>query len=139
MYNTGINRQASSILSVQVNNLKTNIKTIDDTCKMVELTEQSIKHLLDRKLDSFGSLLHESWLTKKKLSSNISNLSIDRIYDDALRAGAIGGKLLGAGGGGYMLFYVPEENHQTFLYKMNLYNRFEFKFVEYGSKIEMFS
>lgn len=139
MYNTGINRQASSILSVQVDNLKSNSKTIDDTCEMVEYAEQSIKHLMNRDIDSFGSLMHKSWNTKKKLSNNISNIQIDRMYDDAMNAGAIGGKLLGAGGGGYMLFYVPEENHQTFGYKMNKYNKFDFDFVEYGSTIEMFS
>ena len=94
---------------------------------------------MDKDINSFGTLLHESWNVKKKLSSNISNLSIDRMYNDAMKAGALGGKLLGAGGGGYMLFYVPEENQQTFLYKMNIYNRFQFKFVEYGTTVEMFS
>ena len=139
MYNTGINRQASSILSVQVDNLKSNSKTIDDTCQMVEIAEKSVKYLMDKDINSFGTLLHESWNVKKKLSSKISNLFIDRMYNDAMKAGALGGKLLGAGGGGYMLFYVPEENQQKFLYKMNTYNRFQFKFVEYGTTVEMFS
>jgi len=138
-YNTGINRQASTILSTQVNNLNTSIDTFNDTIAMTEIADRALKYLIKNDIDSFGSILDETWKMKKKLSSNISNIMIDRMYDDGINAGAIGGKLLGAGGGGYMLFYVPEEKHYSFAKYMIQYERFKFNFVEYGSTVEMHS
>jgi D-glycero-alpha-D-manno-heptose-7-phosphate kinase len=73
----------------------------------VELTYQIRNHLLRGRLLQLGQSLHEGWLLKRKLSNKISSPLLDRIYDNALRCGAVGGKLLGAGGGGYFLFYVP--------------------------------
>jgi len=64
-------------------------------------------------LDDFGRLLHESWQIKRSLTQKISNADIDQIYEAGLSAGALGGKLLGAGGGGFMLFYVPPEKRQA--------------------------
>lgn len=138
IYNTKINRQASSILSSQVENLKTRSDIIECTKKMVDFGEEAVKYLINKDLDSFGSLLHESWTLKKKLSENISNVFIDRMYNDALKAGALGGKLLGAGGGGYMLFYVPEDKQIEFTSNMR-YDLTDFEFVEYGTKVETFS
>jgi D-glycero-alpha-D-manno-heptose-7-phosphate kinase len=60
-------------------------------------------------MDSFGHLLHETWTLKRGLTGAISTSAIDRIYDDAIRAGALGGKLLGAGGAGFMVFVVPKD------------------------------
>jgi len=73
----------------------------------VDLTYQIRNHLLRGKLDDFGKSLNDAWKLKRQFSSDISNDSLDTIYEDALLNGAIGGKLLGAGGGGYFLFYVP--------------------------------
>ncbi|MFL6601402.1 MAG: CBS domain-containing protein [Steroidobacteraceae bacterium] len=73
----------------------------------VELTYQIRNHLLRGRLLQFGQSLHEAWLLKRQFSSKISNPRLDQIYDNALAHGALGGKLLGAGGGGYFLFYVP--------------------------------
>jgi D-glycero-alpha-D-manno-heptose-7-phosphate kinase len=64
------------------------------------------------RLPQFGELLHESWILKRSLTEGTSTTTIDRIYDDARRAGALGGKLLGAGGTGFMVFIVPPE-HQA--------------------------
>jgi D-glycero-alpha-D-manno-heptose-7-phosphate kinase len=66
-----------------------------------------------RSLDEFGRLLHESWQVKRTLTHKITNASIDEIYEAGLSAGALGGKLLGAGGGGFMLFYVPPERREA--------------------------
>ncbi|HAK70129.1 MAG TPA: GHMP kinase, partial [Cryomorphaceae bacterium] len=63
--------------------------------------------LTQGKLDDFGSILHKNWLLKQSLASGITNQRINNFYATALDAGALGGKLLGAGGGGFMLFYVP--------------------------------
>ena len=66
------------------------------------------------RLDDFGRLLHEQWLVKKQMSSQITNGDIDAIYQAGINAGALGGKLLGAGGGGFMLFFVkPEQQSQV--------------------------
>jgi D-glycero-alpha-D-manno-heptose-7-phosphate kinase len=70
--------------------------------------------LLQRRLDDFGDLLHDAWESKKKLSSRISNPLIDEMYAEARKAGALGGKITGAGGGGYMLFYcLFEKRHKV--------------------------
>ena len=73
----------------------------------VELTYQIRNYLLRGRLQEFGLALHEAWQIKRQLSSKISNLRLDQIYEGALAHGALGGKLLGAGGGGFFLFYVP--------------------------------
>ena len=73
----------------------------------VELTYQIRNHLLRGRLQEFGQALHEAWQIKRQLSSKISNSSLDQIYAGAMANGALGGKLLGAGGGGFFLFYVP--------------------------------
>ena len=86
-------------------------------------------------LDTFGELLHESWLEKKNLSSSISSYKIDNIYDEAIRKGAIGGKLLGAGGGGFFLFYVPSSRQKQFIKYFNKLTHVPFNFSNEGSKI----
>ena len=73
----------------------------------VELTYQIRNHLLRGRLMQFGQTLHEAWQLKRQLSSKISNGALDKIYEDAISCGVVGGKLLGAGGGGFYLFYVP--------------------------------
>ena len=72
------------------------------------------KILESGKVDDFGRLLHTSWLEKKKLSELITNNKIDNLYDEALRYGALGGKLLGAGGGGFLLLYMKKESSKNF-------------------------
>ena len=77
---------------------------------MVDVAE----HLLfDGDLDDFGRLLHESWLLKRSISSAVSNGYLDDIYERARTAGAVGGKVVGAGGGGFMLLFVPPELQQN--------------------------
>jgi D-glycero-alpha-D-manno-heptose-7-phosphate kinase len=79
----------------------------------VELTYRMRNLLLRGRLYEFGQSLHESWQIKRRLSSKISNQKLDEIYKNALEHGALGGKLLGAGGGGFFLFFVPPYNkHQ---------------------------
>lgn len=88
---------------------------IDNLKKMKEYTHQAIDILnSDVSIDEFGALLNDTWNEKKKLSDNVSDPAIDEMYERGLKAGAIGGKLLGAGGGGFMLFYVDKEKQQEF-------------------------
>ena len=74
---------------------------------MKELTLQMKNCLLRGQLNEFGNLLHEAWVSKKKLDAQISNPKIDELYETARKNGALGGKILGAGGGWYLLLYVP--------------------------------
>jgi D-glycero-alpha-D-manno-heptose-7-phosphate kinase len=135
-FNTGIVRQASSVLTEQVEKLKNNVN-VENTQKIVDMALRANWFLDCGRVDEFGELLHESWQIKKQLSSNISNGYIDEMYDKAMVAGALGGKILGAGGGGYLLMYVPEERQDKVLEAMKGYPRFEFKFEYEGSKVEM--
>lgn len=135
-FNTGITRQASSVLEKQVKGLK-NVVNIDNTAYMVDMAESAIRFLLKGRLDDFGSLLGDSWETKKKLSNNISNHTIDEMYDKAMKAGALGGKILGAGGGGYLLMYVPPKSHARVIKALSNYEIFDFNFTNQGSVVEM--
>jgi D-glycero-alpha-D-manno-heptose-7-phosphate kinase len=135
-FNTGITRQASSILEDQVKGLK-NVVNIDNTVYMVDMAEDAFRFLIKGQLDNFGSLLGDSWDIKKKLSSNISNSTIDEMYSKAMKAGALGGKILGAGGGGYLLMYVPLKSQTRVIKALSNYDIFDFKFTNQGSVVEM--
>ena len=97
--------------------------------------DEAEKILRNGDLRMFGKLLHESWLEKKNLSKSISNSSIDEIYNIAIKEGAIGGKLLGAGGGGFLLFYAPYYKHKNIIKHLNKLVTIPFKFTSEGSKI----
>jgi D-glycero-alpha-D-manno-heptose-7-phosphate kinase len=135
-FNTGASRLASSVLTEQVNNLKNN-SNVDQTRLLVEMAERSIVMLEKNKLNDFGSLLHDAWTVKKKLASNVSNPDIDEMYELGRSAGALGGKVLGAGGGGFMLFYVEDKNRQKLIDTMDNYAQLNFKFDYNGSTVEM--
>lgn len=134
-YSTGVGgRKTSDILSSQVKNLsKPNSATTHNTKKIVDIAEYALTLLKRNVVDDFGALLHETWMQKRYLSIHVSNQHIDDMYAHGIGAGALGGKLLGAGGGGYMLFYVPEKEHRSFLQSMEMYKRFKFKFTDQGS------
>jgi D-glycero-alpha-D-manno-heptose-7-phosphate kinase len=137
MFNTGIVRKTSDILGEQVAKLNSDDNIVAMTKSMVELAKQSIKFLEHKKIDDFGELLDTAWVIKKNLSSSISNPQIDEMYDLALEGGALGGKILGAGGGGYLLVYCPEKCRNRLLETMRNYERLPFKFTNEGSSIEM--
>ena len=90
-------------------------------------------------MDDFGKLLGKSWAIKKSLTSAISNGHIDDIYQAGINAGAIGGKLLGAGSGGFMLFYAPEACHKKIKETLNSKLFVPFRFESTGSKIIYFT
>ena len=134
-YSTGLTRSTSDILADQCNNLSSDELAFDTTTRMVEMAEQGLRYLRTEKLDDFGALLHEGWMCKKRMSSKISNLDIDEMYEIAMKAGALGGKILGAGGGGYMLLYVPRDNQVAVRHAMRNYNKFYFQFTQKGSAV----
>lgn len=120
-YRTGILRDAASVLKDQKNKVESGKngqnKVIESLDKIKELGILVKGHLLKGKVDDFGESLHQHWLIKKKLSGKVSNPKIDEWYGEAIKAGALGGKIMGAGGGGWLVFYVPS-NKRAFREKM---------------------
>lgn len=102
---------------------------------MVQLAYNLRESLENNNLDDFGRILHENWLLKKSLTSGISNGIVDQMYNKGIEAGALGGKLLGAGGAGFILFYCPKDKQDEFRERMGNINELNFKFDNYGSKI----
>jgi D-glycero-alpha-D-manno-heptose-7-phosphate kinase len=105
LFYTGLRRTASEIASTYVPDLRTKAAQLTRMRQMVDEATRIVAG--GGSLDAFGELLHESWLLKRSLSGAVSCSQVDQNYEKARRAGALGGKLLGAGGGGFMLFYVP--------------------------------
>ena len=103
--------------------------------KILEHVNQAKKLIANNELDSFGYLLDETWEQKKKIYKSISNSIIDNKYKLGKKNGAIGGKLLGAGGRGFILFYVPQEKHEIFINNFDKKSILPFKFSNNSSKI----
>lgn len=134
LFFTGITRDASKIASSQVKSANQKSSELE---KMYEIARQAYKLFTKSKtnMDDIGLLLDESWKVKKTLSDKISNKFIDDVYERARKAGAIGGKLLGAGSGGFMLFYVRNNKQQRVRAKLKNLLHVPFKFENYGSQI----
>lgn len=110
---TGIRRRASEIASRQVGKIEQNTAQLKQMRRMVDDAYAILAG--GQSLTNFGRLLHEGWVLKSSLDDSISNDTINRIYRRGLEAGALGGKLLGAGGGGFVLFFVPPEKRRAVL------------------------
>jgi len=103
--------------------------------QMVQLAYQLKSSLESNNIDDFGYYLHEGWLMKRSLSNGITNDNVDDLYQKGLKAGALGGKLLGAGGAGFILFYCPKEKQKEFFDEMDDIKVMPFSFDYFGSKI----
>lgn len=101
---TGITRSAAQILAEQRSNIDQHFETL---CRMADAVPDLVDHLLAGRLREVAAIMHENWLLKKTLASRISNPVLEELYDAGVRHGAWGGKVLGAGGGGCLLFIVP--------------------------------
>lgn len=135
MFYLGTTRSASSILSEQRNNTITNQQKVENLHKMVKLSEELKTELLRGNIDSMGDILHKGWMYKKELASQISNEKIDFYYNLALRNGARGGKLLGAGGSGFLLFYVLESDQEKVRNALSDLEELNFNFDSEGTKV----
>ena len=133
LFYTGQTRDAKDILSEQKKNT---VSRRQDIAQMVALAKK-MKLLLEENkgLDAFGHLLHEAWLVKKSLASNISNSHVDELYDQALKAGAWGGKILGAGGGGFLMLFCDPSRKAAVTAEMKTLRNLEVRFDSSGSKI----
>lgn len=135
MFFTGFTRFSSEIQRV---NNETTIEEKKETLKkMYRMVDKAEKILIDSKsdLDDFGRLLDDSWKLKKKTGKAISTSAIDKLYEEGIKAGALGGKLLGAGGGGFMIFYVQPEKQKAVKKAMKDLLYIPFKFENEGTSI----
>jgi D-glycero-alpha-D-manno-heptose-7-phosphate kinase len=132
---TGLTRSADDILSEQTRETKSNETKRASLKRMVSLAHQLCEALSQDDIDAFGEILHAGWLEKRKLATNISNPHIDDWYERARAAGAIGGKLLGAGGGGFLLLYADPAHHPDICRALPELRPIPFHFCPQGSKV----
>lgn len=138
VFYTGITRSASAILANQ--SAETGSDKVKQAAlrRMVELTYVMRDELGRGNIDSFGHILDENWALKKSLTAGISSADIDAWYTAAMGAGALGGKLLGAGQGGFMMFYAPRDRHEDIANAVGL-RQVRFGFEPLGSRILFYS
>jgi len=129
--NTGLGRKANLVLEKQT----AQPNSAEMVGELVEMAKHSLDLLEDGKINDFGRLLHDAWSYKKQLAG-VTNPLIDEIYEKAINAGALGGKVLGAGGGGYMMFYVPRTKKYQVLSALSGYQIRDFRFYNKGSSLE---
>lgn len=132
LFFTGKTRDSRKILSEQSNSIESKRKSLDDLVKTVD---RVCDRLASGDVDCVGVELDRTWKIKKELAGGISNIEIDEMYQKALKRGAIGGKILGAGGGGFMLLYVPENMQEYVRQGLNDYREVPFKVDYQGSRI----
>lgn len=132
---TGLTRSSHKILAKQSNNMKKNVQKRDVMDKMVNLACEMQKMLNNNSLKNFGELLDKNWLLKRKMAEGVSSKVIDNWYSKAKKNGAEGGKILGAGGGGFLLLYTKKKNRAKILNSLKELELHDFNFEPQGSKI----
>lgn len=134
MFYTGITHDANKILAQQKQNIAAKTDKVKNLISMCELAKNMKESLENNEIKDFGNIMHESWMKKRELAGSISNTRIDELYECAMEYGATGGKLLGAGGGGFLLFYCPKEKQPLLREKLRL-KPFPFAFEHDGSSV----
>lgn len=137
LYFTGFSRTASEVAKDQLKVTPHRQKELTEMHQMVDEAEAIVTNPT-RSLDEFGKLLHHGWLIKKSLTQRISNADIDNIYEAGLSAGALGGKLLGAGGGGFMLFFVSPARKEALRLRLKNLLCVPFAFSNRGSDVVVY-
>lgn len=134
LFFTGFTRHSSEIAKEQKKESKNKLKELEEMKQLVDEAESVLtsKHT---PLNEFGRLLDYTWKLKRGISRNISNSELDEIYDRAIKGGAVGGKLLGAGGGGFFVFYVEKEKQKQIKQELNFLLQIPFSFENEGSQI----
>ncbi len=132
MFYLGTGRLSSEVAGSVIDNLskrKTELRT------MRSLVDQAREELISGDLDEFGRLLHQNWLLKRSLSPLVTNDTVDEVYDTARQHGALGGKLLGAGVTGFVVFYVPPERQEAVVKALSQFLHVPFGFDELGCRV----
>lgn len=132
LFYTGTTRRAAKILDEQKNNISARLAVLRELKGMAYTAREELRN---GNLDAIGYLLHESWQLKKQLASQISNSSIDEMYQAAHRAGALGGKITGAGGGGFLLLYCHWDKHDAVRAALGNLQELPFNLEQDGSKV----
>jgi D-glycero-alpha-D-manno-heptose-7-phosphate kinase len=135
---SGVERRASSVLSEQAKTITTNAGDAVQRMHRIKAMGYEVKELLEKgNVDSFGEILDEHWMNKRKLASNMSDSHLDDHYEAAKKAGAIGGKIMGAGGGGFFMFYVrPGDKRRVYeAMKARGLRQLRFRFDSDGARI----
>lgn len=132
LFYTGTTRSSGTILTEQKNNISNRIETLR---LMKQIAFQARDELLNGNVEAIGDFLHESWQLKKRLASRISNGKLDELYHAAREAGATGGKITGAGGGGFILLYCPIAKQKVMRQALNGLQELPFNFEPDGSKV----
>jgi hypothetical protein len=132
---TGITRSASGVLKEQAEEVASDRAKNAALKRMVGLCYMLRDEIQADNILAFGEILHENWELKKSLASRISNSTIDDWYDTARRCGATGGKILGAGAGGFLLLSAPPERHAAICHALPALRQIPFAFERYGSQI----
>ncbi|MDR1674063.1 MAG: GHMP kinase [Oscillospiraceae bacterium] len=132
LFYTGTARDSHKILNEQSDTIQDKTAMLDD---LVMTAEQAVIQLQKGNVDFWGEQLHRTWQIKKQFASGVSNPQIDDMYTKGTDAGALGGKILGAGGGGFMLFYVPKEKQADVSQALKEFQQIPFKFSHEGSRV----
>lgn len=135
---SGVSRSANDILKRQNESITTDRSKFNLVRSAVARAEVAAGYLNKGLVDDFGNLFHEAWMEKKQITKGISQNMFDEIYTKCIDAGAIGGKLLGAGGGGFFLFYVSPEKRQNVVNTINTFQGckvYNFKFSWEGTQV----
>jgi D-glycero-alpha-D-manno-heptose-7-phosphate kinase len=132
LFYTGICRDSCTVLNEQVNNIKDRLPVLR---RLKDMARDATVCLRERAFEDFGCLLNESWEFKKQLASGISNGTIDAMYSAARKAGAIGGKVSGAGGGGFMLLFCPPSKQPDVRSALLGFRELPFNLETDGSKV----
>ncbi|MCA9916326.1 MAG: GHMP kinase [Anaerolineales bacterium] len=132
LFFTGVTRKADTILEEQKTNIKDKQSILSEMKQIAHVASAEIQK---ENIDEVGKLLHQSWLLKKQLASQISNSALDDMYTTARKAGAIGGKISGAGGGGFLLLYVPPAYQEQVRDALKGFQEYQFALGQDGSKV----
>jgi D-glycero-alpha-D-manno-heptose-7-phosphate kinase len=130
----GLSRFASEIAAELIKNFSDRTSELRTLHEMVDEAIEILQNP-NEPIQRFGELLHEGWMLKRSLAGSVSTAKIDELYEAARDGGAVGGKLLGAGGGGFMLFFVEPENRQKLLARLKGLTTVDFKFEAGGSRV----
>jgi D-glycero-alpha-D-manno-heptose-7-phosphate kinase len=132
LFFTNVTRQASSILTEQREKTAANRGNLERIHALGKDVETAINK---RNFDAVGEILHQNWLLKRGLASGISNPALDAMYESAIRGGALGGKVAGAGGGGFLLLYVPPAKQASVREALKEFREMPFMFDSHGASI----
>jgi len=132
LFFTGVTRKSSTILTEQRANINGRLEVLR---RMKSLALEAKECIIQGDFDGFGAILHQGWECKKQLASRITNCQIDQLYEVARQAGAIGGKITGAGGGGFLLLYCPQEKQDDVRVALHRLRELPFRLERDGTKV----